>query len=481
MIHARTVMAVTPALSLVAFAGSASAQWLSYTNMTTTKLTLSTVSANDNQEKDIAKADFDKDGWDDLVVVRKEPFSNPGPRQDLLLMNEQGTLVDRTAQYAPGFLVNFTDARDVLCRDFTGDGWIDIVICTTFDNPPRFYVNQGNNGSGQWLGLADESARIGPLSPSPFRMCGVNAGDIDNDGDLDMYWANYNGGDDMLLVNDGAGNFTDQTASRVGNYANVAFGTGVEMGDFDQDGDVDILKISTLFSAPPFSGGCYILWNDGTGKFNSMPFQQLTPTTSAYMFAAADFSGDGVTDFYIVQDPQDRVLVSTIVGPHNLSWIDKQVSGSRTDGFGGNVRVADLDRDGDLDFGIAPIDVDIKNCGAGAQFALLQNDGTGKLTDVMPANMNINVDCHDFEFIDINRDGCLDIFMGMCTGWRVFIADNCSCYADCDFSGSLDVFDFLCFQDQFNISQPYSDCDGSGGLDFFDFICFVDKFNAGCP
>ncbi|MFG0284973.1 MAG: hypothetical protein ACF8R7_11170 [Phycisphaerales bacterium JB039] len=55
------------------------------------------------------------------------------------------------------------------------------------------------------------------------------------------------------------------------------------------------------------------------------------------------------------------------------------------------------------------------------------------------------------------------------------------CYADCDGSGSLDFFDFLCFQDAFGTGDPYADCDGSGSLDFFDFLCYQNEFAAGCP
>jgi ketosteroid isomerase-like protein len=59
--------------------------------------------------------------------------------------------------------------------------------------------------------------------------------------------------------------------------------------------------------------------------------------------------------------------------------------------------------------------------------------------------------------------------------------DSSGCYADCDESGELDFFDFLCFQDAFAAGEPYADCDGSGELDFFDFLCFQDEFAAGCP
>jgi hypothetical protein len=55
------------------------------------------------------------------------------------------------------------------------------------------------------------------------------------------------------------------------------------------------------------------------------------------------------------------------------------------------------------------------------------------------------------------------------------------CYADCDGSGELDFFDFLCYQNLFSAGDPEADCDGSGELDFFDFLCFQDEFAAGCP
>ena len=55
------------------------------------------------------------------------------------------------------------------------------------------------------------------------------------------------------------------------------------------------------------------------------------------------------------------------------------------------------------------------------------------------------------------------------------------CYADCDGSGTLDLFDFLCFQNAFGAGDPAADCDGSGVLDRFDFLCFQNLFAAGCP
>ncbi|MFG0285740.1 MAG: hypothetical protein ACF8R7_15085 [Phycisphaerales bacterium JB039] len=59
--------------------------------------------------------------------------------------------------------------------------------------------------------------------------------------------------------------------------------------------------------------------------------------------------------------------------------------------------------------------------------------------------------------------------------------DSGGCYADCDHSGALDFFDFLCFQNAFGVGDPAADCDGTGVLDFFDFLCFQNEFAMGCP
>jgi hypothetical protein len=54
------------------------------------------------------------------------------------------------------------------------------------------------------------------------------------------------------------------------------------------------------------------------------------------------------------------------------------------------------------------------------------------------------------------------------------------CYPDCDATDSLDLFDFLCFVNDFNAFGEYSDCDLDAEQTLFDFLCFVNAFNAGC-
>ncbi|MFG0282836.1 MAG: lamin tail domain-containing protein [Phycisphaerales bacterium JB039] len=72
-------------------------------------------------------------------------------------------------------------------------------------------------------------------------------------------------------------------------------------------------------------------------------------------------------------------------------------------------------------------------------------------------------------------------FTGFDVGSPGVVEATAGCYADCDGTGALDFFDFLCFQNEFSTGSAYADCDGSGGADFFDFLCFQNEFAAGCP
>ncbi|MCA9277558.1 MAG: hypothetical protein H6815_02080 [Phycisphaeraceae bacterium] len=61
------------------------------------------------------------------------------------------------------------------------------------------------------------------------------------------------------------------------------------------------------------------------------------------------------------------------------------------------------------------------------------------------------------------------------------VIEEKACYPDCDGSGSLDLFDYICFGNAYAMQDPYADCDGSGQLNIFDYICFGNAYAAGCP
>ncbi|MHC4608777.1 MAG: FG-GAP repeat domain-containing protein [Planctomycetota bacterium] len=488
----------------------AAGQWVSFSDETVSRLVLAPFAEDptgdpmdDAEEKDMAVGDLDRDGWDDLVVVRKPPFAEAGWLQDILLMNEDGVLVDRTAELAPGFIDLWTDARDVIIGDFDGDEWDDVVIANTYGQEPSFYLNLGNDGGGNWLGLADESSIRFPIiwGYQGFlvaRFCAVWGGDVTGNEAPDLFFSNYRmggGSMDILLINDGNGMFTNETVERLGSYANVAFGTSAEIHDLDNDGDNDIVKQSILYSWPPFDIGQFILFNSGSGVFTDVPFQTME-TGTPYMFTVADLNNDQMLDQFLQDENQDRLAIAQSVNPDSdiVYSTTLLTTSPRTAGFGGNTKTVDIDGDGYLDVGVAPIDSHAANCGVSDDFALLHNPGDGMLYDPWLVNddQNFHLDPHDFGFLDVNNDGCPDIVMGLCTGWRVFI-QTCAppIPGDGDGDGDVDLDDYTGFHDcmagpetPLDPTPPTTvqdcldafDLDGSGGVDVKDFAGFQQVF-----
>ena len=409
------------------------AQWLDWTEDTDNRLVLSSVATTDPEEKDIWAADFNNDGWDDVIVVRKAPFSNAQtpPKTTLLLMNVNGVLTDLTAQFAPEFLSNPTFGRDVYAADFDSDGWIDVVIANTFNQQPMYYRNLGQI-NGVWQGFVDESATRFPLLTEDVPLfCAVWAGDLNGNGALDLYFCNYKfnaaGGiaQDYLLINDGTGHFTNESQARLGNLRNSAFGTAVQLHDIDQDGDLDVLKVSTLYGVEPWNGlGLLVLFNNGDGTFTN--WQNIQAGSAPYMFEVVDLDQDGWLDIYVVDDGADRVLYITGSNPDNsLTFTQTTLNYTATGGFGGNVHATDLDLDGFVDVAIADVDVDIPPCDSGRRMAIYRNEN-GAITNPYGNTAYPWADnTYDFFFLDINNDGLQDIITGNCSGYKVFMSANC--------------------------------------------------------
>lgn len=429
------------------------AQWLEWDIQTDERLVLTSVANADDEEKDIWPADLNKDGWTDIIVVRKEPFSaaSEPPKADLLLINQEGVLVDMTADLAPEFISNPSFARDIYVVDVDGDAWDDVVIVNTFNQQPMLYMNLGEDADGNWLGLTDDSdARFPTLVSDEPLICAVWAGDLTGNGAQDLYFVNYrvnSGGGtakDFLLINDGTGHFTDEGASRAGNLLNSAFGTAGQIHDMDGDGDLDIVKNTTLYNVFPWnSRGVIVLFNDGTGNFPT--WQNLVPSSSPYMFEVVDFNGDGLLDLYVVDDGADKILTATSHTPDvSLGFNTVNLNFSSSNGFGGNVHAADLDLDGDLDVVVSDVDVDIPPCNSSRRMAIYENDNGTFLDPYGNNNFDWVTNSYDVALLDINNDGLVDILSGKCAGYDVIMSNNCALAAssaDFDLDGIPDACD----------------------------------------
>ncbi len=408
--------------------------WLDFSDDTANRLNLSSIFATDSEEKDVATGDLNRDGWPDIVVARKAPFDSPGARADLLLINVDGNLQDQTQVHAPEFITHPTDARDVLIADLDDDGWLDVVFATTFNTAPVLYRNQGANAQGQWLGLQDESTRLPTnWNVDVLQFCAVTAGDVNGDGKLDLYFANYDfdlGADDVLLINDGHGHFLDESQARLGNRRRSAFGTAAQITDMNGDGDADIVKLSSEYGVAPWGEpGIFILYNDGSGHFyvdDQTPYTTV-PSTAAYMFMAADVNQDGVQDIFVQDDEQDYVNLGSQSGAEAAPQFTLHpLSSVRTAGRGGNFQLTDLDHDGDPDLGLADVDTMFPPCQLDPanprKLTLLRNEGDGTFIDPWGgAPKAWSENAFDFAFVDLDRDGNLDLFAANCASYAVFM------------------------------------------------------------
>jgi hypothetical protein len=153
--------------------------------------------------------------------------------------NRDGTFSDVTV--TSGLASEFGPALGVTTADFNGDGWIDIYVAND-GQPNELWINQ-RDGTFRNMGLlsgtaytADGHAKAG---------MGVDAGDVDNDGDEDLFVTNFVNEGHSLFVNDGSGLFDDQSARsglRAPTLAYTGFGTA--WLDFDNDGWLDILTVN---------------------------------------------------------------------------------------------------------------------------------------------------------------------------------------------------------------------------------------------
>jgi hypothetical protein len=444
---------------LAALAPSALAQtpWLTFVKDNTRIVDGAGASAsyilNDPDEKDYAWGDVNHDGWVDLVVVRKQPATTTGKRVNYLLMNENGKLVDRTAQYASdtdvpgdlGFLTPTND-RDVQVADLNGDGWADIVTATTLSQSdpkpishPRIYVNKGTVG-GVWQGFRYEAARIPQLTTIPNgtplapNFCSVSVGDVTGDGAPDLYFANYNlsfqGQNDRLLVNDGAGFFTDSLETRMSaTMLQSSFGTSSEIVDMNGDGTNDVVRGQ--------SGGAECSYNNpaNVGFFNVFQPGVGSPTT--YHVDAGDLNADGKPDVICSDDGSDFCRYNTgndalgrvIFGPYKTYSF---AAGGGDDGFAGNCMVVDLNDDGFGDALYSDFDVDEPGCsrrakiyhnpgGAiGSQPTLIE-EGSGTWRGAAGILASDLTGTYDIAAFDIDNDGDKDLVIGRCSGTAVFI------------------------------------------------------------
>ncbi|HYC79005.1 MAG TPA: VCBS repeat-containing protein [Planctomycetota bacterium] len=432
-----TRRALLGALVTAAAGAFAPAQaWITFTDQTATRLPTSASFLNDTDEKDFCIVDIDHDGDLDFFDVQKNDiYATVSPRTHRLLLNTgTGSFIEGSAAYVPDFATHPSIGRLGIAKDFDGDGWEDLVVVNT--NPSgasgantqqlEMYRNLGNDANGQWLGMVYDTAGRFPQYTAPAaRFCAGDAGDYDLDGDQDLYLGDYNNSlEDKLLFNNGAGIFTDVTATRIPGGTSSTFTVEIITADFNNDGWPDIgISDGTV-------GLVKIRVNNGAGFFNTLV---QPPNAATYTLGAGDLNNDGWIDLYQGRDAQDayNINTTTVVGSQSLTFTTQVLTNSPgTQNFAGNVNVVDMDNDGFKDIVMGDIDVDVPDCTRHA--TLLKNNPLASpsiLSDPYLANGSCSSGCqpwhsqgtHDIAVIDINGDGHMDMIYGKCSGYTCWI------------------------------------------------------------
>lgn len=201
----------------------------------------------------VSAADFDNDGWPDIYVAcdtapsrfyhnnHDGTFSEVG-REIGCALNENGT-----AQGGMGVAIG----------DYDCDGWLDIVKTNYSDQTANVYHNNGNGT------FYDAVFQAGLGANTNYLGWGVGLFDFDNDGWMDIFMSNGHVFPEvdtrklhvnfrqkkLVYKNMGNGKFSDISSTVGSAVTDLHSSRGAAFGDFDNDGDVDVVVVN--MNEPP--------------------------------------------------------------------------------------------------------------------------------------------------------------------------------------------------------------------------------------
>jgi hypothetical protein len=311
--------------------------------------------------------------------------------------------------------------------DYDNDGWLDIFLVDggSLADPavdrkarPRLYHNRGNGT------FEDVTERSG-IRHNGYGM-GACAGDVDNDGLIDLYVTSFGG--NVLYRNRGDGTFVDVTRSA--GVGSTRWSASCAFADLDKDGDLDLFVTNyvDLGGRTPFCGDaklgirsyCHPLnyrplpntlyRNDGHGVFTDV---SVASGIAAYRgnslgVVVTDYDGDSWPDIFVANDSLPNFLFHNT---HDLHFVETALGAGvavATDGkarAGMGVDAGDYNGDGRLDLVVANLDFEahslFRNLGDGL-FAYATGDSGIGFASLPFVGFGA-------AFLDVDNDGQLDL------------------------------------------------------------------------
>ena len=284
------------------------------------------------------------------------------------------------------------DANALAVGDINGDTHADVVVA--INGQPRILVN---DGAGHFT---DETATRLPALSGAFM--GAVLVDITGDGRPELFLVNA-AGQNRLLINNGSGIFTDQTAARL--PVNNDVGMAVAAGDVNGDGFIDFVIANR-------GTRNRTLINDGSGVFTDQTAARLPDDTDqSYGVVLADLDGIGGLDIVFANvGGQDRIYINNLLGVFTDQTATR-LPAVQNDSL--HVVAADVNKDGKPDLVFA---------GGASGPRLLLNDGSGTFTaQALPAQAEyaLRVAVGDVDF-----DGNPDIVVANAGQARVLLGNG---------------------------------------------------------
>ena len=269
------------------------------------------------------------------------------PTPDTLYRNDGGGKFTDVSE-SSGIAAHHGAGMGITSGDFDGDGDTDIYICN--DRGGNFLFR--NDGQGHF----EEEGLFSGVAFNQFGYeegsMGVDCGDYDNDGLLDLFVTSYQGETATLYRNLGKGSFEDvsrESGAGAGTFEKVTWGNGFV--DLDNDGDRDIFLVSghTVDNIEEYDDRStyrqsnVVLRNDGRGNFKDVSAQsgdglQVVLTSRGSGFA--DLDNDGDLDIVILNTRSPATILRNDTVSDG-AWLQVQLEGVTTnrDGVGARVTV----------------------------------------------------------------------------------------------------------------------------------------------